>query len=266
MTDPALQSQIDAATAYEELFVPALFREWAGVVADAARIRERDHVLDVACGTGVLAREAATRTGPAGRVVGLDPNEGMLDLARRLAPNIEWHAGFAESQPFPDGSFGVVVSQFGAMFFSDHRRALQEMRRVLRPGGRLAIAWWDAIERMPAWAAEAALVRRRAGAAAAAALTAPFKLGDASPLAALAIEAGFEDVQVTTHEGSARFPSIRVLVEADLRGWLPVMGVVLPEAQIARILDEAEQVLAPYVLPDGSISFTTSAHVLVGAA
>jgi ubiquinone/menaquinone biosynthesis C-methylase UbiE len=97
-------------------------------------------VLDVACGTGVVAREAARRVGPAGAVAGLDRNEGMLAVARRMAPGIAWRHGLAEALPFPDGAFDAVICQFGLMFFEDRGKALGEMWRALRPGGRLAVA------------------------------------------------------------------------------------------------------------------------------
>jgi ubiquinone/menaquinone biosynthesis C-methylase UbiE len=89
MPTSALQAQIDAATAYEEFFVPALFQEWAPRVVAAAQLQPGQRVLDVACGTGVLAREAATRVGATGTVVGLDPNPGMLTVAKRRAPGVE---------------------------------------------------------------------------------------------------------------------------------------------------------------------------------
>src|SRR5262245_60940676 len=100
----------DAARAYEALFVPALFQQWPPVIAELAQIRPGERVLDVACGTGVLARHAAQCVGPGGQVVGLDPNPGMLAVARENAPAIEWQQGVAESLPFPDGSFDAVVS------------------------------------------------------------------------------------------------------------------------------------------------------------
>jgi ubiquinone/menaquinone biosynthesis C-methylase UbiE len=237
--------------------------EWASKVADAAQMRAGQRVLDVACGTGILAREAARRTAP-GRVTGLDANAGMVEVARRLAPNVDWRQGVAESIPLPDRSFDTVVSQFGLMFFRDRREALCEMLRVLVPGGRLSVAVWDAVERTPAYAAEAALFERAAGRQAADALRAPFVLGDRHTLAALFEDAGVASVEVTTKTGTARFPSVRVMVEADLRGWLPVMGVVLHEEQIARILDEAEETLAPYVSADDAVAFGTSAHIITG--
>ncbi len=258
MHDPALRAQIEAAAAYESLFVPALFGQWAPIVADAAAIRPGQRVLDVGCGTGALAREVATRTGPTGQVVGVDPGPGMLAVAQRLAPAIDWRQGIAEELPFSDRSFDGVVSQFGLMFFGDRHQALREMQRVLTSGGRLAIAVWDSLSRLPAYAAEVALLERTAGRAAADALRAPFVLGDQEDLATLLYESGITAPDITTHAGTARFPSIRAMVEADLRGWLPVMGVQLAEDQVLRILDEAEKALSRYATADGRASFKLS--------
>jgi len=264
MSDPTLQAQIDAAKAYEALMVPALFGQWASKVADAAQIRPGQRVLDVACGTGILAREAVSRTGPSGFVAGVDPSPGMLEVAKQLAPAVEWRQGVAESLPFPDQSFDAVVSQFGLMFFSDRREALRQALRVLIPEGNLAVAVWDALDNIPAYAAEVALLERLAGRQAADALRAPFVLGDRQDLVTLFAEAGVASVEVTTDKGRAQFPSAGVMVEADLRGWLPVMGVVLSEEQIARVLEQAEQVLRPYVTADGTAVFDTSVHIVTG--
>ena len=95
----ATEEAIAAASAYEGLHVPALFEQWAVRVADAARVRDGDRVLDVACGTGVLAREIAPRPGSRGFVAGVDPDPGMLVVAKRLEPGVRWQEGDAESLP-----------------------------------------------------------------------------------------------------------------------------------------------------------------------
>jgi len=263
MIEPS-KEEIAAATAYEDLFVPALFQQWAPQVVDAAQIRPGHRVLDVACGTGILAREASLRVGPNGAVAGLDPSAGMLSVAARLAPAVKWRQGSAESLPYPDQSFDAVVSQFGLMFFSDRGKSLLEMLRVLASGGHLAVAVWDSLDNIPAYALEVALLERIAGKNAADALRAPFVLGDRRELETLFKGSGVASVGIATHRGTARFPSIRVMVEADLRGWLPVMGVVLPEEQIKQILEEAEQVLSPYTSEQGRVMFDLPAHIVTG--
>jgi SAM-dependent methyltransferase len=265
MTDSTLKAQIEAANTYESLFVPALFGQWSPKVADAAGIRPGERVLDVACGTGVLAREAATRSGSPGYVAGLDPIPGMLEVARQRAPGVDWREGVAETLPFADDSFDVVVSQFGLMFFTDRHQALREMLRVLVPGGRVAVAVWDSLDNIPVYAAEVGLLERVAGRPAADALRAPFVLGDRRELEGLFRDAGVGSVEVATHPGTARFESIRAMVESDLRGWLPVMGVMLPEEQIEQILQQAEQALGPYVREPAPAVSDLSAHIVTGA-
>jgi ubiquinone/menaquinone biosynthesis C-methylase UbiE len=166
------------AEVYDEMFVPALFQQWGPIVADAARIGPGESVLDVACGTGVLACAALDRVGSQGAVAGLDPNPDMLTVARRKSTRIEWREGRAESLPFPDESFDAVVSQFGLMFFDDRPAALRDMMRVLRPNGRMAVAVCDALEHSPGYAALANLLQRLFGARIADAFRAPFVLGD----------------------------------------------------------------------------------------
>jgi SAM-dependent methyltransferase len=266
MGQPTLKAQIDAARAYEALFVPALFDQWPAIVAGAAQIRSGQRVLDVGCGTGILARAIALRIRSVGHVVGIDPNPGMLAVAKMLAPDVEWQEGVAEALPFPDQSFEAVVSQFGLMFFTDRHKALHEMLRVLTPGGQLAVVVWDSLDHMPAYASEVALVERTVGRQAADALRAPFALGNRQDLATLFSEAGVASAEIATHRGMAQFPSIRTMVEADLRGWLPVMGIILTEDRIVRVLREAEQALSAYSTNDGRAAFRLSVHLVTARA
>lgn len=261
MSEGGAGEDVEAARAYEALHVPALFAQWTGPVLDAAAVGSGHRLLDVACGTGVLARAAAERVGPDGQVAGLDLDAGMLALARRADATIDWRQGRAEALPWEDGAFDAVVSQFGLMFFPDRDAALREMLRVLRPGGHLGIAVWASLEETEVYPELVALLERMAGPAAADALRAPFTLGDADALVALLQTAGADAAQVTQLPGQARFPNVRALVEAELRGWLPLLGIVLEEARITDILAASEALLARYVRADGTLVFAAPALV-----
>lgn len=252
-----------AAETYEEFLVPALFQQWTERVVDAAQIKEGQHVLDVACGTGILTRSAARRVGKKGSVVGLDVNEGMLAVAERKSPQIQWKLGRAESLAFDDHSFDRVISQFGLMFFEDRVRAIREMSRVLVPGGRLAVAVWDALENSPGFAALVALLERLFGAQTAQALSAPFSLGNKNTLLALFHNPNLEDVQITTHEGVARFSSISSWIFIETKGW--TLGDNINDAEYQHLLKEAERELQPYVLSDGTVEVPIPAHIVTAS-
>lgn len=253
------QVSASAAEIYEEFFLPALFQQWAPRLVAAAQVERGQRVLDVACGTGVVARTLAERVGPEGSVVGIDINGGMLAVARQLAPEIVWIEGPAESLPFDDSTFDAVTSQFGLMFFQDPAGAIREMVRVLRPGGRLAIAVWDTLDNTPGYAAMASLLQRLFGDDTAASLHAPYSLGDPEALRSIFDEAGVRGVDVTTHAGTARFPSIRSWVFTDVKGW--TAADMVDDDGFARLVSEAERELRPFVDARGRVSFSAPAHV-----
>jgi SAM-dependent methyltransferase len=254
-------SRPSPAEIYEEQFVPALFQQWGSVLAEAARLAEGEHVLDVACGTGVAAIAALQRVGPRGRVVGLDRNPDMLAVAHRKSDAVEWREGRAESLPFAEGSFDGVVSQFGLMFFDDRAAALREMMRVLRPGGRLAVAVCDALERSPGYFALAALLERLFGQAIADAFRAPFALGDERMLLALCREAGLPGAAVQRHAGSVRFASIDAMLATE-RACVMTLGGLLDDTQFERLLTDAREALRPFAGADGKVRFDMPALVI----
>jgi len=249
------------AEIYDELFVPALFRPWGSVLAEAAQIDRGQRVLDVACGTGVAAAAAAERAGSDGHVVGLDPNADMLAVARRRYPDIEWREGQAESLPFADASFDAVVSQFGFMFFENRVRALREMMRVLRPAGRLAVAVCGAIDHSPGYAVLTELLHRLFGHEVAQSMRAPFTCGDRELLHSLCADAGLDRARVTRHEGTVRFASIGSMVATE-RACVWTLGGLLDGAQFDRLAREAEEALQPFVDPDGGIAFSMPALII----
>jgi SAM-dependent methyltransferase len=144
----------NAAEIYQRELVPAVFGPWAPRVVELAELRPGLRVLDVACGTGVVARLAAEAISVEGRVAGLDLNPDMLAVAATLpavaGASIEWVEGSAQALPFGEASFDVVCCQLGLQFFPDREGALREMKRVLAPGGRVVVMVWGEIGRSPA--------------------------------------------------------------------------------------------------------------------
>ena len=256
--DPPARSPADV---YDEQFVPALFRPWGPVLCEAARVGAGQRVLDVACGTGALTVAVAERVGRGGTALGLDANPQMLAVARRKHADIEWHDGRAEALPFADASFDAVVSQFGLMFFDGRVAALREMLRVLRPGGRMAVAVCDALERSPGYAALAALLERLFGKAVADAFRSPFVLGDEGTLLSLCTAAGIRDATVVRREGAVRFDSIDALVSTE-RACAWTLGGLLDDAQFARLRLEAQSVFRPYVDAGGRVEFAMPALLI----
>lgn len=262
MAQQVPEELIEAGRGYETLFVPALFEPWTTHLVEAAGIRPGMQVLDVACGTGVLARRALAETGPSGGVTGLDPAPGMLAVAEEIEPAIDWHLCGAESMDLNDEAFDTVVSQFGLMFVEDRRKAADEMLRVLRAGGNLAVAVWDSVGQNPAYADLIDLLDREVSAAAADALRLPFCLGEPDEVTAILGQSGFSDIGVDTRVGQARFPSIRHMVEAELRGWLPLFDIHLEETVIADVLEASGEWLRRYEAASGEAVFPTSAHII----
>lgn len=249
------------AEVYDELFVPALFRQWGPVVAGAAQIARGHRIVDVACGTGVLALAALDCVGPEGKVFGIDPNPDMLSVARRKSDRVDWRNARAEALPFSDGSFDAVVSQFGLMFFDDRVAGLREMMRVLKPGGRLAVAVCDALDHSPGYAAVAGLLKRLFGDRVANAFRAPFVLGDPELLHRICAKAGVANADVNRHHGMVRFASIGSLISSE-RACVWTLGGLLDQTQFERLVDEAEGALQAFVSANGDVAFDMPALII----
>lgn len=258
------RGQVDSAAAevYEDFFVPALFGQWPQRLLDMSGLGPGDTALDVGCGTGVLARMAKATVGAKGTVVGVDPNEGMLAVARRSNGSVEWRSGMAETLPFEADAFDAVLSQFAMMFFVDRVAAVHEMARVTKPEGRAVVATWADLDETPGYAAMVSLLDRLFGSEAANALRAPFSLGDPMELETL-LSAGFDRVDVSIHEGTARFESIDRWVHTDIRGW--TLADMIDDDQFEILRAEAHSTLGHLVGDDGRVSFRAPALIAVGA-
>ena len=222
------QLEGSAAELYQRYFVPLITALWAADLVERSAPRPGERVLDVACGTGVVARLAAERMGT-GRVVGLDLNPGMLAVARTVVqnagPKVEWHEASVLRMPFPDASFDVVLCQLGLQFFPDRARALAEMFRVLAPGGRLALSVFTAIERTPVAHALADALDRHLAPDASAIKRSEHALSDGRLLENLVSDAGFRDVTVTSVTQTIRIPSPRDYVRLQFLA-TPQAGMV----------------------------------------
>jgi ubiquinone/menaquinone biosynthesis C-methylase UbiE len=264
MMDDISRGQVkrNAAEIYDQFFLPALFQEWPPYLLETAQIESGQRVLDVACGTGVLAIAAAEQVGPQGKVVGLDINEGMLEVARGKSEHIDWRHSQAEALPFSDASFDAVLCQFALMFFDDREAAVREMVRVLQPGGWLAVAVWDTLDNTPGYAAVTELLQRLFGDQAAKALRAPYNLGNTTRLRSYFQEAGLHDLKIETKPGTARFPSVESWLFTDVYGW--TLAGLLDKAQFDMLQQEARRELKQFVQADGTVSFRAPAHIVSG--
>lgn len=216
------------AEGYEDYMVPTLFGPWASALIRAADPGPGERVLDVGCGTGIVARQVASRLGAGGTITGVDVSPHMLAVARAAAARegvaIQWHEGSAEQLPFPESSFDLVLCQFALMFFSDKAAALSEMRRVAAENGRVLVSVWQGLDRHPFYQTLHNVIQQRVGMSA---LQDIFALGSADELRALAMGAGFERVEVEPISMTAHFPH----PEAFLAGEIDVDTAAIPSMQ-----------------------------------
>lgn len=261
------QLEGDSAEAYERYLVPGMFAPWADELVERAALEPGDRALDVGCGTGVVARRAAAEVGNEGEIVGLDPNEGMLDVARSVStdrrPAIEWRRGEAADLPFSEGAFDAVFCQQVLQFVSDPGAALAEAHRVLGTDGRLALAVWRPIEFHPSYVTLADALERHAGDEAAAMMRSPFSAWDRPELRALVRRAGFDEVTVTIGIGSMRYPSVEEFVRREaasspLAGPLGALDRHVRDA----LLRDAREGLRAYTDDEGVV-FPMETYVVV---
>jgi ubiquinone/menaquinone biosynthesis C-methylase UbiE len=247
---------------YERVMVPAVFRPWAEGLVAAAAPGPGERVLDVACGTGDVARLAAERVGDTGCVVGLDVSPGMLGAARAAAPSAaaEWREGSAADLPFHDGAFDLVLCQQGLQYFPDRPLALREMHRVLRPGGRLALSVFRS---SPGHHSLGPALAPRLGEETAALVLEPFALGDKGELRSLLLGAGFADPAIRRESRVARFPSADEFIRYYLASRFAAAVAELTEEARAAMESDARAALGRFVGPDG-LTFPMEAHVALG--
>lgn len=215
------QWQVDenSAEAYESYLVPAIFREGARQLVEHAGVQPGERVLDVGTGTGIVARTAADIVGEAGSVTGVDPNPGMLEVAKksaRSAVQIDWNVGSAEDLPLARSSYDAVLCQQAFQFLSDRPKALREMHRVLVPGGRAVLSILRSTKHNRTYQPLIDAFERHGGSDLGVMMGSPFQSWTREDLRAMVLDAGFASVSVTISLLTVRFPSIPDFLQQEL--------------------------------------------------
>ena len=239
--EQGLFSQLSFPERYEHALVGPLFQPWVEPLLGDVQLGAGDRVLDIACGTGIVARLAKKHLGPSATVVGVDANSEMLAVARRVAPEVDWRQGDAVALPLRDGErFDVVLCQQGFQFFSDHAAAALQMHRALMDGGRVGISTWRSDEEFPVLRQLRRVAEQHVG---------PIRdrrhsLGDPRPVEAALREAGFHDVRSKRSVRTIRFSDGSTFVR------LNAMALVNMGASSAALDDEERRRLVDAITRD----------------
>ena len=239
---------------YEQHLVASMFRPCAEGILAELKLMSGDSLLDVACGTGIVARCARETLGPGARITGVDRNPKMLDVARSVSSDIDWREGDAAALPLRGGEeFSVVVCQQGLQFFPDKPAAMIEMKRALARDGRMAIATWCPIEEMPLLRDLHRVAENHLGLI----VDSRHSFGETEPLEALLREAGMRDISVRVVTRVVRFSDPEIFLDFNtgvLVGMVPgsrEMTDIRRDELIDAISHDSVNVMAPYIDSEG---------------
>jgi ubiquinone/menaquinone biosynthesis C-methylase UbiE len=253
---------LEQAHAYEDLFVPALFAQWVPTLLATAEVTAGQHVLDVACGSGIVARKAAELVGATGAVSGVDLNPAMIEVAKGTATAVDWRVGDAAALPYADATFDAALCQSALFFFADPQQAVREMARVVDAGGVVALQTYAGLDAQPVYGPFVASVARLAGDDAHRLLGTYWSQGDLGELSSLLEGARLETTAADVKLGHVRFPSIDAFVHTEIQA--TPLATRIDDATYAAILDEARQALADHKQPDGGVALPIRACFVAG--
>jgi ubiquinone/menaquinone biosynthesis C-methylase UbiE len=257
--------------AYDEFLVPRLFEPWARLLLDETDLRPGETVLDIATGPGTVARLAALRLGPRGRVVATDIALPMLEIATAKpalgeAAPIDYVESPAAPLAAPSATFDKVLCQQGLQFFPDRQGALREMRRVLKPGGRVAIAVWGPLERNKIYAAFHTALRATDAIELADIITAPFSWHEGPALKAAVEEAGFNRARVLIRSMDLVFEAgLEQAVKAFAATPVAPAVAALPQDKQDVFFDAMPRALGS-LLVDGAVRGEMTSNIIIANA
>lgn len=210
------------ADRYQSVLVPVIFEPWATELVGRGELRTGEHVLDLACGTGVVTRKVAERLPDLGSLSAVDHSDEMLCVARILAAEagleVAWRKADAAELPFDDDLFDVAFCQQALQFFPDKPGALQELRRVLKPGGRAVFCIQRELDVNPMLKAQAAALEAHVGKDAAAAVKAICSLSNRAEIRTLFEESGFREVEVESVTLYLHHPDAEIFAAGAMGG------------------------------------------------
>ena len=260
----------DSAEFYDR-YVSLLMEPWVQGLIELAELQPGDRILDVGCGPGFVARRAAEIVRSEGQVVGMDLNESMLIKARKIPPSnsavpIEWREGDAQYMPFDDSSFDVVLAQQVLQFCPDPKVALQEMRRILAPDGRLALCVWRPLEDNPYPVVQMKVLGRYLGTVVASSLRTAHSMGNAEVLKKLISSVGYNQVEVHSTMRSARVGPVVEFLRGHIAA-LPFASAAaeLSDEALGAMIQDLTRELSDYVV-EGILEFPTGAHIVTAYA
>lgn len=257
---PNDQSTLTPAGAYQAYYGPAIFDPLATHVLSVRSPSASAQVLDVACGTGILTRRAAAPEHGAARVVGVDVNPAMIDVARQTAPSsgqvpVEFHVGDGTALELDDAAFDLAYCQQGLQFYPDRAAGARELRRVLRPDGTAVVAVWQGPERHPFFVQLADIEEPRLADLGADVdrddALAPFSFGDPDVLRSTLLDAGFRHVDVVARTVQARFADADRFIERLEFAYAAVIPAFAEDPEsfdryLANIADDARDLVSTY--------------------
>jgi len=261
-----------AAEIYEQFIVAGIFRYWTPLLLERAKPQPGEQVLDVACGTGVVARSIVPLVGNQGKVVGLDINPAMLEVACKQfsdhCEEIDWREGQAEDLPFIDNSFDLVTCQQGLQFFKNRPKAVEEMHRVLRQKGRVTIEVWQSIDHNPGFKTIFEAIASVFNVPISDIAT-PYSYGDPGELGHLLENAGFQSVKVESLQHDVHFGEANRVVELTIRGAAAVIPAFakLDTGMQVKLYAKATQEVSAFIkdhVNNGILTFPMLANMGTG--
>ena len=220
MAKEAFQLSDEAVAAYEDQKVKAMFGPLARVTLKTLSIGEKDTILDLACGTGIVSRSIIQNVVPNRPVNGVDLNEGMIKKAKELtqadASKYRWHVADAEALPFDAGAFSLIICQQGIQYFPNQQVVLNELHRVSSKNGKLVISVWagasDFFQTM------AASIGQHVDQETGQRYLAPFSYKDVDALPDMLTSAGFKNVEIENLTVDRTMKNISASIEKEILG------------------------------------------------